>query len=426
MTDDDLRDSFGDELTDALQCAGGADPVGDRGRHRRETRPPMRARAYFTATLAAAVAASAVLVFSLRTHGTAHVNVAAEPSSTSTGPAAAVGPTGVVDWTWVSPDRGWALRARPAARPFASRCGDDRRRSNMDDRADPPSAVSVRADRRRDLLCGPALRLRRSVRFRSLSVIVWPGLAADDRRRQHVGPVPGPDVTDIETSNGVALRLSTTNWPGCADSCAYRVERQQLVSAPWQPVGRPISGRPSLIIPPRPRRRRERSGYRSARSVGVAPFDRRRHHLDRYGRSLRGGRLRARHDLGERGAGRRVRGALLGPAAADLTVRPDLRRRRQDVRAVPSGADRHVRRAASGVAGDVDRRLQWRACELGPRFDRWRRHLAYDAGHAPAHRRLPAARLGDLPDCESHVRHRQHLDHAGDGGAHWTENAVAS
>ena len=194
MTDDDLRDGFGDELTDALRTrsqpipsATAAVTVVNRVRR-------MRARRrIFTATLAAAVAASAVLVFSLRTHGTAHVNVAAGPSSTSTGPAAAVGPTGVVDWTWVSPDRGWALLRTPCGTTVCvALARDDRRRPDLDDRTDPPSAVSVRADRRRDLLFGPALCLRRSVRFRSRRVVVRPGPAPDDRRRQHMGPRARP------------------------------------------------------------------------------------------------------------------------------------------------------------------------------------------------------------------------------------------
>jgi photosystem II stability/assembly factor-like uncharacterized protein len=250
MTDDDLRDSFGDELTDALRARSRPIPsttaaVAVVNRVRR-----VRARRrIFTATLAAAVAASAVLVFSLRTHGTAHINVAAGPSSTSTAPAAAVGPTGVVDWTWVSPDRGWALLRTPCGTTVcvALRATNDGGRTWTTVRI--PQVLYPYAQTNAAATCSARL-CAFGVRFASARVgwLFGPGLLQTTDGGTSWARVPGPDVTDIETSDGVALRLSTTNWPGCAEDCAYRVERQQLVTAPWRAVGPPVSGSPSLII----------------------------------------------------------------------------------------------------------------------------------------------------------------------------------
>jgi photosystem II stability/assembly factor-like uncharacterized protein len=250
MTDDDLRDSFGDQLTDALRArsrpipsATAAITVVSRVRRAR-TR-----RRIFTATLAAAVAASAVLVFSLRTHGTARINVAAGPSSTTSVPVGAVGPTGVVDWTWVSPDRGWALLRRPCGTTVcvALRATTDGGRTWTTVRI--PRALYPYAQTDVATTCSARL-CAFGVRFASARVgwLFGPGLLQTTDGGKSWARLPGPAVTDIETSDGVALRLSTTNWPDCAAGCTYQVGRQQLVTAPWQPVGPPISGRPSLII----------------------------------------------------------------------------------------------------------------------------------------------------------------------------------
>ena len=116
MDDDDLRDRFGDELTEALRSR-------DRARHRsiststrsRSTRSCAGSTAPAGADgsrrgIAAAVGAGGTAVIALHSRDAARVDIAAGPSTTVTNPPSfkPLAP-GVADWTWVSADHGWAL-----------------------------------------------------------------------------------------------------------------------------------------------------------------------------------------------------------------------------------------------------------------------------------------------------------------------------
>ena len=117
--DDDLRDRFGDELTEALrsraQAATTLPPVDTVTVEHRIDRARGRRR-LLAAVAAAVVGAGATAAIALHNHATARVNVATRSSSTSSAPPSLRPVTsGVADWTWVSADHGRRNRGEDAA-----------------------------------------------------------------------------------------------------------------------------------------------------------------------------------------------------------------------------------------------------------------------------------------------------------------------
>ncbi len=253
MDDNDLRDRFGDELTDALRSRSRpveidveveVDPVVhriDRARARRRI---------LAAVIAAAVGAGATAVIALRAHDTARVNVAAGPSTTiSNPPSFKPLAAGVADWTWVSADHGWVL--------VRNRCGanvcmvlrettDGGRRWAT---VRTPELLDTNAVYDVAATCATNLCVS-GVRFATPKIgwMFGPALVETADGGRTWTRVPGPDVTDIEASGNIALRLTTPRSAACEGTCSYALEREELGTGSWQRVSTPISGSPSLLI----------------------------------------------------------------------------------------------------------------------------------------------------------------------------------
>jgi hypothetical protein len=251
MTDYDLRDSFGDELTEALRSrsrlhASTEVPVAVVSQlPRRRTR-----RRLVTATLAAAMVASVIAVIAFRSSGTTGVRVAT-PSST-TGPTTSrsvEASAGVADWTWVSAVQGWALvRTRCGATVCMSlHATNNGGRTWTTVRT--PELVDTSAQPNVGVACATHLCIS-GVRFATTQIgwLFGPTfLQTTDGGRRWIR-LPGPAVFDVEASQGVAVRLTSTDWDTCGGGCTYHIGRERLGTGSWQPVSTPVFGTPSLII----------------------------------------------------------------------------------------------------------------------------------------------------------------------------------
>ena len=253
MTDDDLRDSFGDELTEALRI---------RSRLRAATEVPVAVvshvprrrtrRRLVTATLAVAMVASVVAVIAFRGPGTTGVRVATSPSSTprpTTIPPSVEASAGVADWTWVSAVQGWALvRTRCGATVCMSlHATSNGGRTWTTVRT--PEVLDTSAQHSIGVACAAHLCVS-GVRFATTQIgwLFGPTfLQTTDGGRRWIR-LPGPAVMDVEASQGVAVRLTSTDWEACGGGCMSHIERERLGAGSWQPVSAPVFGTPSLII----------------------------------------------------------------------------------------------------------------------------------------------------------------------------------
>ena len=255
MTDDELRDDFGDELADALRVRSRA--ATDEAEigvvvHQRAWR--VRARRALTAGLAAAIAVIGAGAIVLSQHHTAHISVAPRQSSTTTGPFSLIPLTsGVQDWTWVNDEHGWALVRRP--------CGETvcvGLRETVDGGrtwTSLPAPAALDAELYADAMFGPVAACAArpcvsSVRFATPEVgwLYGPALFQTLDGGQTWTRLPAERVSDVEAAHGIAMRV-TSHGTGCAAGCNYRIDRMDLHTTKWQRLAAaPVSVNPGLLL----------------------------------------------------------------------------------------------------------------------------------------------------------------------------------
>jgi photosystem II stability/assembly factor-like uncharacterized protein len=235
MTDDELRDSFGDEITDALRVrARGATeppPVQQDLRLARSRRHTVAAAVVAFAVGAAAAVGVAVLV---ARDDQARVRVGNAPQATTTTASSGSSPlaSGIESWTWVNDDHGWALLRRPCG---ANVCSLLRETTNggrtWSTRPVPGANVS-------------------GVRFATPEIgwLFGPALF-ETRDGGHTWTRQNSDrVIDVEAAHGVAMRMTTADRD-CGAGCAQYLDRLNAGARGWQRLpGRPIYQFPLLLL----------------------------------------------------------------------------------------------------------------------------------------------------------------------------------
>jgi photosystem II stability/assembly factor-like uncharacterized protein len=255
MTDDDLRDDFGDELTDALLARSRPAELADTAAtvERRVRRVRVR-RQLLAAACAAVIAGSGVAVVALHGRGTARVNVSTSPPSTTpttgTVPSSAdANSSGIADWTWVSADHGWALVRTPCAATVCMTLRETTDGGRAWTTVRTPELLDPYAQLDGGATC--AVRLCAfGVRFVTSHVgwLFGPSFLQTTDGGRTWTRVAGPDVIDVEASLGVALRLTTEHWADCDSTCTYHVEREVLGTNAWHQVTTAVPDNPSLIV----------------------------------------------------------------------------------------------------------------------------------------------------------------------------------
>ncbi len=221
MTDDELRDDFGDELADALRMRSSA---------RERAVPPVavtrpvpsrRNRHGLTGLVAVGLAAAVVIVIAMTRPGPRHIRVATAPPSTST--LSSFAPL-VLDWTWVSAEHGWALLRTPCASSTCVTLRETRdgAKTWMTLPTPDPSGCA-------DPGCFS------NVRFANANVgwLFGPDLFQTSDGGHTWTSEESATVTDVEAAHGIAMRASTTDRL-CSDGCDHRVDRLRLGSSSWQ------------------------------------------------------------------------------------------------------------------------------------------------------------------------------------------------
>lgn len=255
MTDDDLRDDFGDELVEALRRrsrAAAENAAIDAVVHRPARR--VRMRGVLTAALAAAVALTGVVLALSSRHDTGHIRVADSPSSTTTGPFSLIPLTsGVQDWTWVNDDHGWALVRKPCGTAVCVGLRETRDGGRTWISLPVPAALDseLYADAKFGPVAACAARpCLSSVRFATPAVgwLYGPALFQTLDGGQTWTRIPAARVSDVEAAHGIAMRI-TSNDRGCAAGCIYRIDRMQLDGTRWERLAKaPVSINPGLLL----------------------------------------------------------------------------------------------------------------------------------------------------------------------------------
>jgi hypothetical protein len=256
MTDDELRDEFGDDLVEALRRRSHAATADDAGLavdvHRGVRR--VRTRRVLAIALAAAVALISVGAIVRNRHDTAHIRVAGSPSSTTAGPFPLTPlASGVRDWTWVNDDHGWALVRRPCGTTVCIGL-----RETVDGGRtwrSLPAPDALDAELYADAKFGPvtacaARPCLSSVRFATPEIgwLYGPALFQTLDGGQTWTRLPAARVSDVEAAHGVAMRI-TSNGTGCAAGCNYRIDRMNLDTARWQHLANaPVFINPELLL----------------------------------------------------------------------------------------------------------------------------------------------------------------------------------
>jgi hypothetical protein len=254
MTDDELRDDFGDDLVEALSVRSRA-PTDEGGvgvAVRRRARR-VRTRRALTAALAAAVAVIAVGAVVRNQHDTQHLRVA-NPSSTTSGPFSLIPLTsGVQDWTWVNDEHGWALVRRPCGKTVCVGLRETVDGGRTWASLPAPDALDAElyADANfRPVAACAARPCLSGVRFATPDVgwLYGPALFQTLDGGQTWTRLPPERVNDVEAAHGIAMRV-TSRGTGCAAGCDYRVDRMDLDTTRWERLANaPVSVDPGLLL----------------------------------------------------------------------------------------------------------------------------------------------------------------------------------
>ena len=252
MTDDDLRDEFGDELTDALRVRSrralavpAATETVVNVIHRE---PRMQSRRRASLALAAAIILLAISVAISRDHGASHLRVAGSTSSTAHSSFRPPG-TGVESWTWVSDDHGWALIRKPCGGTVCIGLRETVDGGNTWTSLPAPDALEWAAASASETACTDRPCIS-SVRFANAHIgwLFGPALFQTNDGGHTWTRVKSDTVVDVEAKNGVAMRITTADRD-CGGGCRYSVDRMQLGSSSWQRLpAQPASRFPSLLL----------------------------------------------------------------------------------------------------------------------------------------------------------------------------------
>jgi len=235
MTDDELRDSFGDDITDALRVRahGPAEPppVQQELRLARSRRRTVAAAVVAFAVGAAAAVGVAVLV---TRDDQARVRVGNEGRPPSpTNPSGFIPlATGIESWTWVRDEHGWVLLRRPCGEAVCPR---------LRETTDGGRTWKTRPT--------PAARVS-GVRFATAKIgwLFGPALVDTRDGGQTWSRVNSDQVVDVEAAHGVAMRMTTAD-SDCGAGCRYSLDLTKVDGNPWQRLpGAPIYQLPQLLL----------------------------------------------------------------------------------------------------------------------------------------------------------------------------------
>jgi len=236
MSDDELRDDFGDEISDALRvrARGAAEPAPVQqelqlARARRHT----VAAAVIAFAVGAAAAVGVALLLTRDNHERIRVGNGRQPATTTTPSVIAPLATGIESWTWVNEEHGWALLRRPCGKSVCALLRETTDGGQTWRTLPDPTGARVSGVRfatpKIGWLFGPALFETRD------GGETWTRTNSDQ-------------VVDVEAANGVAMRMTTADRD-CGAGCAQYLDVTKLGAGGWRRLpGAPTYQFPQLLL----------------------------------------------------------------------------------------------------------------------------------------------------------------------------------